>query len=337
MNWKKEFKKRERSFVAKRKKVTKRIKKYIRKQKLTRGDLVFATTMVVVALLVSGIIGRFTVEIFRPAGGRVGSKMYVIDEARKPNPSLRALVLGVKNTEARSVLAAYTPRPEYLKINILMYHRISNDLIPGDPSSPGLTVPPDVFDSHLAYLKEQGYTTVGLDDLYKAFYLGLSLPEKSIVITFDDGCRDNYQFAYPILRKYGFRATFFVPSNYLDNGQNYLTAGQAKEMSDAGMDIESHTVGHVDLSALTGDALFRELTESKLSLEKLTGREVFFIAYPFGRYNQEVIEDTKKAGYLMGVTTERGNIQSFGSPYELKRLYIGPGLSVSSFAKLLTQ
>ena len=136
---------------------------------------------------------------------------------------------------------------EDIPITILNYHKVDNMNI-------ALSVLPEDFDRQMAYLKENGYNTINTDQLYDYMVNGAELPENPIMITFDDGYEDNYQNAYPILKKYGFTGTIFIITDFVSNQPNYLTWEQIKEMKANGMDFQSHTASHKSMTELTGSS-----------------------------------------------------------------------------------
>ena len=147
------------------------------------------------------------------------------------------------------------------KVLVLNYHKVDNMNI-------SLSVLPEDFDRQMKYLSENGYHTITPDELYDSLAGNAELPENPVLITFDDGYEDNYQNAYPILKKYDFKATVFVISSFLGVYPNYLTWDQAREMDENGISIQSHTVDHKSMTDLTDDELRTELVDSKKKIEK---------------------------------------------------------------------
>lgn len=336
MSLKKELKKLEKSYKATKKKFAKNVKRYLKKQKLTKGDAVFGVTLVLIFLVTMGMVDSFSLELTNVSKlGSDSTETHIVSETRAPNPTLRAIVFGVKSTEAKGVTVAAAPKPDEINLPILMYHRIDNKLITGDKYAAGLTVSTANFEAQLNYLKSQGYSTLSFDDLYKSFYAGETLPPKSVILTFDDGYEDNYQYAFPLLQKYGLKGTFFVATGFTDTNPFYMTREQIREMSDAGMNIESHTVSHPDLTKLSHDQLVYELNHSRQALQDIIGKDIFFFAYPFGTYNQAVATETKNVGYLMSVTTKVGKTQKANDPFGLVRFRVGPATTITSFANLI--
>lgn len=226
-------------------------------------------------------------------------------------------------------------RKKPIKIPILMYHRVDDVLIPGNRYAAGLTVSVENFESQLKYLNDNHYQTVGLTDLYNAIYAGIDLPSKAVILTFDDGYQDNYTNAFPLLVKYKQKGTFFIVSGSVGKNPNYMTSAEIKEMSDWGMDIESHTVTHPNLATLSKSALDGQLVNSKKDLEAITHKQVLYLAYPSGRYTALVQQEAKTAGYLMAVTTNFGSLQDPLDPFGLFRKRINPRINGVLLGQLL--
>lgn len=208
-----------------------------------------------------------------------------------------------------------------------MYHSISNE-------EKGLfKVPKNTFYEHMKYLKDNDYKTLTLDELYDHLINGIPFSEKSVAITFDDGYSDNYKNAYPILKKLGLKATIFTITDYIADNSYFMSKNQLKEVALNGIDIESHTTNHPKLDKLSQEDRVKTLKKSKDAIEKLLDKEVKYIAYPFGRCNQEVIDDVKNAGYKMAFTTKMGFANMSSGIYELKRVFISGYADVKRFEK----
>ena len=203
------------------------------------------------------------------------------------------------------------------KVIVLNYHKVDNMNI-------SLSVPPSEFERQIAFLAQNGYHTITPHELYMAFTDGAELPTNPVLITFDDGYADNYTYAYPILKKYGVKATIFVITDLLDrNYPGYLTWGQAAEMDASGVvSIESHTVTHGSLTDLTDEQIRYELTESKHNIEQRLGKEVEFLAYPTGAYNLHIASLVKEAGYKGAFTVRNGNMDRATNFYAIERVPI---------------
>lgn len=221
-------------------------------------------------------------------------------------------------------------------VPILMYHYVSPLPPDADVYRIDLTVEPDVFYAHMAYLDAEGYTTISLYDLHNALTLGTPLPERPIILTFDDGHIDHYQYVYPILRDFGFFATFFVITGKADVGDPaHLNWSQIREMSDAGMDMESHTKSHQDLRERSHDFLVYEVVGSIESLKAHTGQPIHMFCYPSGRYDEATLELLQRLNVWRAVTTQPGAYHTTDNRLELPRLRISGNLNIMGLAHLL--
>lgn len=180
---------------------------------------------------------------------------------------------------------------------VLMYHSI------GYEKNNRLRIPQQQFKQQMKYIKDNGYNTLTLQELYNFFMQNKPVPKKSVVITFDDGYLDNYKYAYPVLKELGLKATIFVIVDNIDKDNRSMNSKQLKELQYNGIDIESHTFKHEELSSLSYEKQLTALKQSKDTLEKILNKKVNFIAYPFGKYNENTIKAAKSAGYIMGFTT----------------------------------
>ena len=193
---------------------------------------------------------------------------------------------------------------ESTMIPIIVYHSIR-------PSYPGetalvkrFTTEPTILDQEFAHLKEKGYQVISFNELLKYFDEGKPLPPKAVILTFDDGWKNQYIYAFPLLKKYGFTATFFVFTNAIGH-KNFLSWEEIKEMDAAGMTIGGHTKTHPYLTKITDpEKLAAEIAGGKKILEDHLGKKVDVFAYPFGLYNDAVIKAVRDAGYRIGRTSK---------------------------------
>ncbi|MFA6039714.1 MAG: polysaccharide deacetylase family protein [Candidatus Peribacteraceae bacterium] len=185
-------------------------------------------------------------------------------------------------------------------IPLLVYHHLRPaQPYPKTTWSWKMSVSPAVFARQMQWLEDHEYTPVDLDTFVSIARGEILGPVKPVVITFDDSHRSQYGLAYPVLKEHGFTAVFYLITKTLDAGAN-LTRAQVKEMSEAGMDIQSHTVNHLQLTRLGQTELDWELAESRKILRELTGKPVRHIAYPATMQNALVRERTAAAGYVTG-------------------------------------
>jgi peptidoglycan/xylan/chitin deacetylase (PgdA/CDA1 family) len=204
-----------------------------------------------------------------------------------------------------------------------MYHYLSAPPSGADAIRTDLSVSPALFESHLAYLRQAGYETISLSQLSYALSQESDLPANPIVITFDDGYRDNYQHAFPLLRKYGYSATVFVFTQVIDtNNVNYLSWEMVKEMHQGGMEFGSHSYRHSDLRGRDVDFLVYEILGSKEAIEERTQEPVRFFSYPSGRYDELAIRVLESANFWGAVTTQWGARQSFEARFEMPRIRV---------------
>lgn len=204
-----------------------------------------------------------------------------------------------------------------------MYHYISASPPDADPYRRDLSVPPERFESHLRYLREQGYTSISLRDLVYHLTRGAPLPPKPIILTFDDGYADNYTNAFPLLQKYGFRAAFFVITDFVtEQRPGYMTWDQLKELAAAGMEIGSHSRNHPDLRGQSLDYLVWQALGSKEAIEYYLGITPRFVAYPSGRYDDQTIAVFRSAHFWAGLTITQGTEQRSDRLFELQRIRV---------------
>lgn len=221
------------------------------------------------------------------------------------------------------------------KVPVLTYHYIGGNPNEEDKARDDLSVTPDKFDEQLGYLQSNGYTPITLDELHAALSGQSTLPNKPVVITFDDGYVDLFVNAFPILQKYNFKFTVFIPTGLMNQGF-YLSWDQLSQMKESGLiSIQSHGVNHVNFTNLTQDILMFELLESKKVLEEKFGSPVHFIAYPYGTSNSYIWDKVKGAGYLGAAGTWYSPIQSEGTIYDMPRIKISGHLDLSGFISKL--
>lgn len=230
--------------------------------------------------------------------------------ASKPTQSGKAVSVSARPSTATTT-----------RIPVLMYHSILYE------KGNILRIPKEKFETQMKWLYDNGYHTLSLDELYDAVSGKRPVPEKSVVLTFDDGYGDNYTNAFPILKKYHFKATvFMITSKIGDARDNYLTAEQIKEMDANGMRVECHTLSHPNLDKLSYQEQYKELSESKAALERLLDRKVNYIAYPSGKYNKDTIKAAQQLGFKICFKMNGGAGSVTDSRYEFPRAFVGENL-----------
>lgn len=223
-----------------------------------------------------------------------------------------------------------------LRVPILMYHYISIPPEGADIYRVDLSVAPDDFRAQMQFLAENGYTTIDFYDLSRAIAGHQELPAKPVIITLDDGYRDNYENAFPILQEYGLKATFFIVTDFVDqNLPVYMTWPMIHELAAAGHRIESHSKNHPDLSNRERDFLIWQILGSQETIAAHIGYMPRYFAYPSGRYDEETIKILQELDFWGAVTTLGGRWQGFKDRYEWRRLRVHNYTTLADFADLV--
>ena len=241
--------------------------------------------------------------------------------------------------------ATFTPTPllptpdgvvRQARVPILMYHHVQ-DAPPGSNAlRRDLSVSPQNFEAQLRYLQQEGYQTVSLYDLVLHLTVGKPLPERPIILTFDDGYADAYSQAFPLLKHYGFTGTFFLTSAPIDAGNPaFLSWDNVREMNEAGMDMEVHSYDHSDLRSRGYQFLVYQTLGPKEAIEERTGSRCRFFAYPSGRYDDHVIDVLRSAHYWGAVAIEQGATHSSDGLFHLRRVRIPGNDALSDFVHKL--
>ena len=167
------------------------------------------------------------------------------------------------------------------------------------------------FCEQMQWLSMNGYRTLTLDDL-----INHNVPQKSVVLTFDDGHISNYELAFPILKKFNFVATFFIVPKYIGS-KNYITREQILEMTKQGMRFESHSLTHTHILSLSKGEIDREVHQSKEEIQSLLNSEVNHFSVPYGFYNRYLVRCVEKAGYKSLVTENFGYYVANKNPFPI--------------------
>lgn len=215
------------------------------------------------------------------------------------------------------VIIAMVSKPEGFPI--LEYHQVTD--APLDPDFEIYNVPPAEFAEQLDYLQSEGYTTITVKDYVMAVRGYKPLPEKPIILTFDDGYADNYTEMLPILEAHGMTAVVYVITNELGK-PGYLTFDELKDMERRGLEIGSHTSDHLPLTELDETFKRRQLRESKIYLEWSGLQPICSLSYPNGAFDEELEELLREENYLAAVTGEAGLNTPETNPFELYRVHI---------------
>jgi peptidoglycan/xylan/chitin deacetylase (PgdA/CDA1 family) len=233
---------------------------------------------------------------------------------------------------------------EKQSVPILMYHSIS---APASSGFRACTVSPALFDEHVSYLRQCQYTSVTVTQFAQAIARGgQGLPERPVILTFDDGYTDFYTHALPILQKHGFTATLYIPTAFVGGtcgwlqfaNERYrpiLTWTQLAEISASGIECGAHSHTHPPLNMLPPSVARDEIVRSKELLEDHLHQEVLSFAYPFGYYNTQVRQIVQAVGFSSACAIRRTLSSLHDNPYTLARLAITPDTRLNDLATAL--
>lgn len=227
-----------------------------------------------------------------------------------------------------------------------MYHSISSAT---SARFRQFAVSPAAFAEQVAYLHQQGHTPLTVTQLVQALTAAggaIELPERPVVLTFDDGFADFYMAALPAFQRYRFTATLYVTTAYVGGTSRWLshegeaqrpmlTWGQLAEIDACGIEIGAHSHTHPQLDTLNIAAVWDELVESKRLLEARLGRQIDSFAYPYGYYTARVRQLVQAAGYSSACAVRHAMSSQRDHPFSLARLMVSANTSLDEFAALL--
>ncbi len=210
---------------------------------------------------------------------------------------------------------------------ILMYHHIAE--CPSESSAhAGLWVSPELFEEQLRWLRARGYVGLTVHQLALALRGEADLPRRWVVITFDDGWRDNYTHAWPLLREYGFPATIYVSTGRLRDSETQgkpdemMSAEEFRELARAGIEIGAHTRTHPKLTRLSDGEARGEIVGSRDDLAQILGEPPASFSYPYGAFSPRIERIVREAGFLSAVSTIRDNQVRPSQLYHLPRVMV---------------
>lgn len=213
-----------------------------------------------------------------------------------------------------------------LEIPILMYHHIRNFNDPADNIGTNLSVSPVDFSVQLDLIESRGYETINFIDI-----LNNNIPDKPVILTFDDGYDNFFIHAYPELKKRNMKAVANIIVGSIGKS-GYMTAEQIIEISNNDIEIGSHTMSHPDLSTSKETKAINEIGESKTRLEGVINKQIISFCYPAGKFNENTKLITKEAGYGFATTTKSG-LSKFDDPFALNRYRVNNGTKINSWLK----
>jgi peptidoglycan/xylan/chitin deacetylase (PgdA/CDA1 family) len=221
-------------------------------------------------------------------------------------------------------------------VSILAYHSL-------DESGSVISLSPEIFRCQMEFIHSRGYLVYTVSEYIELIKEGGKIVRPGVVLTFDDGFANFMTEAVPILREYGYRATVYIPTEFIGRRSDFtslvdlllLSDNEIKHLAEGGFEIGSHSLSHSNLAGLASDQARNEIVRSKEVLEALTGKEVRTFCYPRGDYNREIVELIKEAGYQSAVSLRPGNRNDIDDIYTLHRITIGPRDSIAYFSMTL--
>ena len=221
-----------------------------------------------------------------------------------------------------------------LAVPILLYHNI-------DGKGP-FSVSLKKLREHFSVIRSQGFAVITLSDLIERMEKGEPYDHPVAVITFDDGYKSMYEKLLPLIKEFGYPVTLFVYTDFVGNdGGKLISWKELAELEASGVDVESHTLSHSDLTKIleTGkyEELYKELYISRKMISHKTGRECVYLAFPYGSYNQQLVKYAKLAGYKKVFSTEYGMNLLSSDNFCLRRHHVKSDYDEKKIINILNQ
>lgn len=219
------------------------------------------------------------------------------------------------------------------EVPVLCYHHI-RAIKPGESESmKSYSVTPAQFAEQMKALNDSGYKTILPDQLYNYLVHGGTLPEKPVMLTYDDTDEEQFSIAKPEMDKYGFKGVYFLMTISI-NRPRYMTKEQIKQLGDEGHVIAAHTWDHHMVTKLQGEDWNKQLVEPKDKIKSITGKDVNYFAYPFGIWSPAVIPEIKKADYKLAfiLSTKRDTTEPL---YTIRRMIVPSQWSTNGMMKAM--
>jgi peptidoglycan/xylan/chitin deacetylase (PgdA/CDA1 family) len=224
----------------------------------------------------------------------------------------------------------------YQIVPILVYHNLGPD------SKGRLLLGARAFEQQMRHLKAEGYRVISLRDFVDFMERGRQIPRRAVILTFDDGYRGFKDVAYPLLKELGFAATLFVYTDYVGAGRNALTWAELQQLAKEGFDVQAHSKTHGDLRREHGEPdpqynrrMQQELAEPQALFRRYFGRPADILAYPYGRWDEDLLKKVKEYGYIAAFTVRRQGNAAFVFPLRGHRSQVYSEMSLEDFARNL--
>ncbi|HEY6899722.1 MAG TPA: polysaccharide deacetylase family protein [Puia sp.] len=239
-----------------------------------------------------------------------------------------------------STAQAQVPAPSVImgrkEVPILCYHQIRDWKPTDSKGAKDYIMPRADFSAQLKMLHDSGYHTILPDQLYAYLTKGAPLPSKPIMLTFDDTDEDQYTFAWPEMKKYGFKGVFFIMTVSLNRLPHYMTKDQVKELYTAGNVIGSHTWDHHNVRKYQGQDWVTQIEKPTKQLEAITGTPIKYFAYPFGLQNRQAFPELRKRGFIMAFQLA-DKLDPTDPLMAIRRIIVGGGWGLKTFSNAINR
>jgi peptidoglycan/xylan/chitin deacetylase (PgdA/CDA1 family) len=245
-------------------------------------------------------------------------KSWIIEDANEGTPFTKGevIVIPLKQENKGGVTAN-----GYQTVPVIGYNNFS------EKCKQSSCIPAQVFDQQMKYLKDNGYRVIPMSEFIDFLYYRSAIPKRSVVITIDGGHRSAYDIAYPILKKYGLPATFFVYTDSIGINETALTWDQLKQLKADGFEVGSFAFPNRDLEVKKENEddqaytvrIKREILLSKQIIDKKLSQDTPYLAFPSGEYDRNLLNISDQVGYKMAFTMQPGSNPFFSDPLSLKR------------------
>lgn len=266
-------------------------------------------------------------------------ELYILRDKVSKEFSIENIVDSIEKIYQREIV-----KKRKSEMPVIMYHRVIKD--DSEIGVHGTYVTVSQFDEQMKYLKDKGYQTVTFKDMLNNNYKKrFDKNNKWVMLTFDDGYKDNYENAFPILKKYGFKSTIYILDGIdynrwdVDNPNNpekvfsLMEREELLEMQNYGIEFGGHTTSHPRLAELPIEKAKAEIINSKKKIEEIIGKELLSFAYPYGSLNEDVKIIPKEIGYRFAVATDSGGISFSDDLFEIRRIGIFPTNNLFNFKR----
>ena len=219
------------------------------------------------------------------------------------------------------------------QVPVLCYHQIREFKAGESSRMKGYVVTPSAFAAQMKILADSGYKSILPEQLYNYLVYNEPLPEKPVMITYDDTREEHFTIGAAEMKKHGFKGVFFCMTIPI-NRPNYMRAEQMKSLADEGHAVESHTWDHHMVTKYAGEDWDKQLLNSKKKIEEVTGKPVHYFAYPFGLWNKEAIPEIRKRDYTMAfiLSTKRDSTEPL---YTVRRMIVPGDWSAEGMLKAM--